>query len=159
MKTQKLFVAHYQTEQQVQDAVRELMRKGYDTGNLYIIGKDCYTEQNLPAYHNIYQRIEKWAMSNLLPAAGLLGLSSALFLFFKPKIGKPCLKTAISPASESILSVMLLPLISLGFKKKIQSNIKPRSKRTNICYLPRNLPCRLRQCGCCWTPMFQKKIQ
>lgn len=135
MKSQKLFIANYQTEQQVEDAIRQLRKKGYNISNIYVIGKDCYIEQNVLGYHNFYDRIEKWGTLGLLFAIAFLGLSFALLFFFKLAVRKPYLRLAIIYASVIILLGVVIPLISLGFSKndKIKYKTQIKARKYILC--------------------------
>lgn len=114
MKSQKRFVAHYQTQQLAEDAIKELKKKGYDIKKMSIIGRDCYTEQNVLGYDTIYDRMEKWGTVGLL-AIGLTGLLFGFFFFFNLGASMPYLKMPIIYAFVATLIVAFISAINLGF--------------------------------------------
>ena len=70
MENQKLLVANYKTQQQAEDAIKKLKKSGYNITKLSIIGTDCYMEQSVLGYFNIYDKMEKWSTTGLF-AIGL----------------------------------------------------------------------------------------
>ncbi|MBE8726045.1 hypothetical protein [Flavobacterium hungaricum] len=129
MKNQKLFIAHYQTQQQTEEAIKTLKKNGYDITKLSIIGMDCYTEQNVLGYHNIYDRMEKWSVTGLF-AIGLSGLIFGTLLFFNLIVRLPYLRVPIIAACLIILILSIIPLIIAAFSKnttiKYHTQIKAR---------------------------------
>lgn len=117
MENQKLFVANYKTLQQAEDAIIKLKKSGYDITKLSVMGTDCYTEQSVLGYFNIYDKMEKWSTLGLL-AIGLCGLLFGLFFLFNFNVSLPYFKIPIIYACAAILLVASLPLIVMGFSKQ-----------------------------------------
>ncbi|WP_291287489.1 hypothetical protein [Flavobacterium sp.] len=129
MQNQQLFVANYKTQQQAEDAIKKLKKSGYDITKLSIIGKDCYTEQNVLGYFNIYDKMEKWSTTGLL-AIGLCGLLFGLLFIFNLTASLPYFRIPIIYACVTILLGATLPLIGMGFSKnktiKYKTEVKAR---------------------------------
>jgi hypothetical protein len=129
MKNQKLFIAHYQTQHHAEDAIKTLKKNGYDITKLSIIGMDCYTEQNVLGYHNIYDRMEKWSVTGLF-AICLSGLIFGTLLFFNLIVRLPYLRIPIIAACVIILILSIIPLMTLAISKntsiKYHTQIKAR---------------------------------
>lgn len=117
MENQKLFVANYKTQQQVEDALKKLKKSGYDITKLSVIGKDCHIEQRVLRYFNIYDQMEKWSTVGLF-AIGLCGLLFGLLFIFDFVASIPYLKIPIIYACVAILLGAALPLIGMGFSKE-----------------------------------------
>lgn len=113
MKDTKLLIAHYKTQQQAEEAIRKLKQNGYDITSLCVIGMDCYTEQNVLGYHNIYDRMEKWSVLGLF-AIALAGLLFGSVFFFKIGMSIPYLRISIIYACGAILLAAIVPLVSLA---------------------------------------------
>lgn len=127
MKSQKIFAAHYQTQQLAEDAIKKLKKKGYDITKFSIIGIDCYTEQNVLGLNNIYERMEKWNTVGLF-AIGLTGLLFGLFFFFNLGTSMPYLKMPIIYACVVILIGAFITLIGLAVSKEATIKYKTRIK-------------------------------
>lgn len=114
MKDKKLLIAHYKTQQQAEEAIKKLKQNGYKISNLCVIGMDCYTEQNVIGYHNIYDKMEKWSVLGLF-AIALAGLVFGSFFFFN--IGKsiPYLRISMIYVCLAILLAAIIPLIRFTF--------------------------------------------
>lgn len=129
MENQKLFVANYQTQQQVEDAIKKLKKSGYDITKLSVIGTECHTEQSVLGYFNIYDKMEKWSPLGFF-ALGLCGLLFGLFFIFNFAASFPYFKIPIIYACIAILLGATLPLIGIGFSKnktiKYKTEVKAR---------------------------------
>jgi hypothetical protein len=129
MENQKLFVANYKTQQEAEDAIKKLKKSGYDIRKLSIMGTDCYTEQSILGYFNIYDKMEKWSTVGLF-AIGLCGLLFGLFFIFNLTASLPYFKIPIIYACVAILLGATLPLIGMGFSKeksiKYKTEVKAR---------------------------------
>jgi len=129
MENQKLFVANYKTQQQAENAIKKLKKSGYDITKLTIIGTDCYTEQSVLGYFNIYDKMEKWSTLGLF-AIGLCGLLFGLLFVFNFTTSLPYFKIPIIYACLAILLGATLPLIGMGFSKdktiKYKAEVKAR---------------------------------
>lgn len=117
MEDKKLLIAHYKTQQQAEEAIKKLKQNGYDIKNLCVIGMDCYTEQNVLGYHNIYDRMEKWSVLGLFTIA-LVGLLFGLIFFFNIGRSIPYLRVSIIYVCVGILIAAVIPLISLAFSRE-----------------------------------------
>lgn len=129
MENQKLLVANFKTLLQAEDAVKKLKKNGYDITRLSIIGKDCYTEQSVLGYFNIYNRMEKWSTLGIF-AVGLCLLLFGLLFIFNFTAGLPSFRIPILYAGVAVLLGATLPLISMGFSKhkniRYKTEIKAR---------------------------------
>lgn len=129
MENQKLFVANYQTQQQVEDAIKKLKKSGYDITKLSVIGTECHTEQSVLGYFNIYDKMEKWS-TLVFFAVGLCGLLFGLLFIFNFAASFPYFKIPIIYACIAILLGATLPLIDMGFSKdktiKYKTEVKAR---------------------------------
>lgn len=125
MENQQLFVANYKTLQQAEDAVKKLKKSGCDITKFSIIGKDCYTEQNVLGYFNIYDKMEKWSTTGLF-AIGLAGLLFGLLFIFNFTASLPYFRIPIIYTCAAILLGATLPLIGMGFSK--EKNIKYKTE-------------------------------
>ncbi|MET0945307.1 MAG: hypothetical protein ABWY22_07855 [Flavobacterium sp.] len=129
MENQQLFVANYKSLQQAEDAIKKLKKSGYDITRLSIIGKDCYTEQNVLGYFNIYDKMEKWSTTGLF-AIGLCGLLFGLLFIFNLTANLPYFRIPIIYACVAVLLGATLPLIGMGFSKdktiKYKTEVKAR---------------------------------
>jgi len=129
MENQKLFVANYQTQQQVEDAIKKLKKSGYDITKLSVIGTECHTEQSVLGYFNIYDKMEKWS-TLVFFAVGLCGLLFGLLFIFNFAASFPYFKIPIIYACIAILLGATLPLIGMGFSKdktiKYKTEVKAR---------------------------------
>lgn len=129
MENQKLFVANYQTQQQVEDAIKKLKKSGYDITKLSVIGTECHTEQSILGYFNIYDKMEKWS-TLVFFAVGLCGLLFGLLFIFNFAASFPYFKIPIIYACIAILLGATLPLIGMGFSKdktiKYKTEVKAR---------------------------------
>lgn len=121
MKDKKLLITHYKTQQEAEQAIKELKQNGYDITNLCIIGMNCYTEQNVLGYHNIYDKMEKWSILGLFVIA-FAGLLFGSFFFYNIGMSIPYLRTSIIYACAAILLVAAIPLINLALSR--ESTIK-----------------------------------
>lgn len=125
MENQKLLIANYTTLQQAEDDIKKLKKNGYDITKLSLIGKDCYTEQSVLGYFNIYDKMEKWSTIGLF-AIGLCGLLFGLLFIFNLVASLPNIKIPIIYACVAILLAASLPLIGMGFSK--EKNIKYKTE-------------------------------
>ena len=129
MENQKLFVANYQTQQQVEDAIKKLKKSGYDITKLSVIGTECHTEQSVLGYFNIYDKMEKWS-TLVFFSVGLCGLLFGLLFIFNFAASFPYFKIPIIYACIAILLGATLPLIGMGFSKdktiKYKTEVKAR---------------------------------
>lgn len=129
MENQKLLVANYKTQQQAEDAIKKLKKSGYNITKLSIIGTDCYTEQSVLGYFNIYDKMEKWSTTGLF-AIGLCGLLFGLIFIFNFTASLPYFRIPIIYACVAILLGAMLPLIGMGFSKaksiKYKTEVKAR---------------------------------
>ncbi|BDU25723.1 hypothetical protein [Flavobacterium sp. GSB-24] len=129
MKNQKLFIAHYQTQQQTEKAIKTLKKNGYDITKLSIIGMECYTEQNVLGYQNIYDKMERWSITRLF-AIGLSGLIFGTLLFFNLIVRLPYLRVPIIAVCIIILALSIIPLFIIAVSKnntlKYHTQIKAR---------------------------------
>ncbi|KRB59920.1 hypothetical protein [Flavobacterium sp. Root186] len=129
MENQQLFVANYKTQQQAEDAIKKLKKSGYDITKLSLIGKDCYIEQNILGYFNIYDKMEKWSTTGLF-AIGLCGLIFGMLFIFNVMASFPYFRIPIIYACIAILLGATLPLIGMGFSKdktiKYSTEVKAR---------------------------------
>lgn len=140
MENQKLFVANYQTQQQVEDAIKKLKKSGYDITKLSVIGTECHTEQSVLGYFNIYDKMEKWS-TLVFFSVGLCGLLFGLLFIFNFAASFPYFKIPIIYACIAILLGATLPLIGMGFSKdktiKYKTEVKARkfalfAQETNV---------------------------
>ena len=129
MENQKLFVANYQTQQQVEDAIKKLKKSGYDITKLSVIGTECHTEQSVLGNFNIYDKMEKWS-TLVFFSVGLCGLLFGLLFIFNFAASFPYFKIPIIYACIAILLGATLPLIGMGFSKdktiKYKTEVKAR---------------------------------
>jgi uncharacterized protein YacL len=129
MENQKLLVANYKTQQQAEDAIKKLKKSGYNITKLSIIGIDCYTEQSVLGYFNIYDKMEKWSTTGLF-AIGLCGLLFGLLFIFNFTASLPYFRIPIIYACVAILLGAMLPLIGMGVSKeksiKYKTEVKAR---------------------------------
>lgn len=129
MENQKLLVANYKTQQQAEDAIKKLKKSGYNITKLSIIGTDCYMEQSVLGYFNIYDKMEKWSTTGLF-AIGLCGLLVGLLFIFNFTASLPYFRIPIIYACVAILLGAMLPLIGMGFSKeksiKYKTEVKAR---------------------------------
>jgi hypothetical protein len=129
MKNQKLFIANYKTQQQVEDAIKKLKKSGYDITKLSIIGTECHTEQSVLGYFNIYDKMEKWNSLGLF-VIGLCGFLFGLFFIFNFAASFPYFRIPIIYASLAILLGVTLPIIVMAFSKgktiKYKTEVKAR---------------------------------
>jgi len=117
MEDKKLLIAHYKTQQQAEEAIKKLRQNGYDIKNLCVIGTDCYTEQNVLGYHNIYDRMEKWSVLGLF-AIALVGLLLGSIFFFNIGMSIPYLRISIIYVCVIVLIAAVIPLISLALSRE-----------------------------------------
>lgn len=134
MKNHKLFVAHFQTQQQAEDAIIKLKRRGYDITKLSLIGTDCYTEQNVLGYYSIYDQMEKWSSIGLF-AVGLTSMIFGSLFFFDLGVGMPNIKMPIIYACIAILIGAVIPLIAIAFSKNknIEYKTEIRAHKFMLC--------------------------
>ncbi|WP_157495068.1 DUF1269 domain-containing protein [Flavobacterium sp. KJJ] len=125
MENQKLFVANYKTMDQAEDAVKKLKKSGYDITNLTIVGTDCYIEQSIIGYFNIYDKMEKWSTVGLF-AIGLCGLIFGFSFIFNFAVNLPYFKIPIIYACIAVLLGAMLPLIGMALSK--EKNIKYKTE-------------------------------
>lgn len=129
MENQKLFIANYKTQQEAENAIKKLKKSGYDITKLSVMGTDCYIEQNVLGYFNIYDKMEKWSILGLF-AIGLCGLLFGLLFIFNFTASIPSFKIPIIYACVAILLAVVLPLISMRFSKdrsiKYKTEVKAR---------------------------------
>lgn len=127
MKSQKLFVAQFLNQQLVENAIRELKKMGYDIKKMSIIGTDCYTDQKVLGYSNVYDRIGKWGTLGLL-AIGLTGFLFGFFFLFNLGASMPYLKMPILYAGAVTLIGTMIALITVGLSKDSTIKYKTRIK-------------------------------
>lgn len=117
MKDKKLLIAHYKTLQQAEEAIKKLKQNGYDITNLCVIGMDCYTEQNVLGYHNIYNQMEKWSILGLL-AVALAGFLFGSFILFNIGMTIPYLRISIIFVCAATLLAAIITIIILALSKE-----------------------------------------
>lgn len=127
MKNKKLLIAHYKTQQETEEAIKKLKQNGYDITNLSVIGMDCYTEQNVLGYHNIYDEMEKWSILGLF-AIAFAGLLYVSLFFFNIGMSIPYLGISIIYVCLVILLAAAIPLISLTFSRNPEIKYKTQIK-------------------------------
>lgn len=116
MENQQLFVANYKSLQHAEGAIKKLKKSGYDITKLSIIGKDCYTEQNVLGYFNIYDKMEKWSTTGLF-VIGLCGLLFGLLFIFNLTASLPYFRIPIIYACVAILLALHCRLSVWDFQK------------------------------------------
>jgi uncharacterized membrane protein len=87
MKSQKsAVVAVYDTHKEVEDAIRELQKSGFDMKKLSIIGKEYQTEEEVVGYYTMGDRMKAWGKTGAF-WGGLWGLLFGSAFFLVPGIG------------------------------------------------------------------------
>ncbi|MCV2484306.1 hypothetical protein OD917_05195 [Flavobacterium sp. SH_e] len=134
MKNHKLFVAHFETQQQAEDAIIKLKKRGYDITKLSLIGTDCYTEQNVMGYYSIYDQMEKWSSIGLF-AVGLTSIIFGTLFFFNLGASLPYVKMPIIYACIAVLISAAIPLIAISFSKEktIEYKTEIRAHKFMLC--------------------------
>lgn len=135
MENQKLFVANYKTQQEAEDAIKKLKKNGYDITKLSVIGTECYIEQNVLGYFNIYDKMEKWSTLGLF-AIGFCGLLFGMLFIFNFTASLPYFKIPIIYACVAVLLGATLPLIGMGFSKDKGIKYKTEVKAKKIMLFP-----------------------
>jgi hypothetical protein len=117
MKDKKLLIAHYKTQQETEQAIKKLRQNGYDITKLCVIGTDCYTEQNVLGYHNLYDKMEKWSILGLF-AIAFAGLLFGSFFYFNIGMSIPYFRISIIYVCGAILLAAAIPLVSLALSRE-----------------------------------------
>lgn len=131
MRNKKLFIAHYHSKQQTDDAVKKLKNNGYDIRKLSVIGNDCYTEEHVLGYHTFYDKIEKWISLGLLLVIAVSGAMFASVYFFNLGISHPYFKIPIELTAAAVILGLLFPLMGLAFSKNTSIKYKIEIKSQN----------------------------
>ncbi|MXO06712.1 hypothetical protein [Flavobacterium sp. HBTb2-11-1] len=133
MKNHKLIIAHFQTQQQAENAIIKLKKYGYDITKLSIIGTECYIQRNVVGYYTIYDRMEKWSSIGLFA----VGLTSIVFgsLFFFNLMNISAIKMPIIYACIAILTAASISLIAIAFSKNrvIEYRTEIRARKFMLC--------------------------
>ncbi len=79
-------VAVFETHEQVDSAIRELEKDGFNMKNLSIVGKDYHTEEHVVGYYNACDRMTYWGTRGAL-WGGFWGLLFGSAFFWVPGIG------------------------------------------------------------------------
>lgn len=134
MKNKKLLVAYFQTQQKAEDAIVKLKKNGYDIKKLSLIGTECYTEQSVLGYFNVYDKMEKWTTIGLFVVA-LSGMILGSLFFFNIGMSIPNYKMPIIYACTAILIVAIIPLLVLGFtrNKTITYKTEIKARKFMLC--------------------------
>lgn len=85
MKTDKI-VSIVKTHQQAEEAVTELVNKGFDINHLSIIGKGYQTEEHATGFYNLSDRIKSWGKAGAL-WGGIWGALLGSGMFWIPTFG------------------------------------------------------------------------
>src|SRR5271166_6331406 len=82
----KAVVAVYDTHEEVEAAVKELQRGGFDMKKLSVVGKDYHTDEQVVGYYNAGDRMKYWGKWGAF-WGGLWGLLFGAAFFWVPGIG------------------------------------------------------------------------
>jgi uncharacterized membrane protein len=80
-------VAIFGTNEEAEDAVKELQRSGFDMTKLSIVGKDYHTEEHVVGYYNAGDRMKYWGKLGAF-WGGLWGLLVGSAFFWVPGVGQ-----------------------------------------------------------------------
>ena len=95
-------IAVYNTHTEVDAAVKELQRGGFDMKKLSVVGKDYHTDEQVVGYYNTGDRMKYWGKTGAL-WGGLWGLLFGAAFFWVPAVG-PLL--VAGPLSASIVAAL-----------------------------------------------------
>jgi hypothetical protein len=79
-------VATFNTHPEAEEGVKRLLKAGFDSKKLSIVGKDYHSEENVIGYYNTGDRIKYWGKQGAF-WGGLWGLLFGSAFFFIPGIG------------------------------------------------------------------------
>ena len=79
-------VAVYESHDQVEKAIRELERDGFDMKHLSIVGKDYHTEEHVVGYYSTGDRMMRWGKIGAF-WGGFWGLLFGSAFFWVPGMG------------------------------------------------------------------------
>ena len=79
-------VAIYETHSQAEEAVKELLRSGFDMKKMSIVGKDYHTDEHVVGYYNAGDRMKYWGKQGAF-WGGIWGMLFGAAFFAIPGIG------------------------------------------------------------------------
>ena len=80
-------VAVFESHGQVEEAIRELQKDGFDMKKLSIVGKDVHTEEHVVGYYNAGDRMLYWGQLGA-SWGGFWGLLVGSAFFWVPGVGQ-----------------------------------------------------------------------
>lgn len=86
MIKENTLIGVFETHYDVENAVKELQKSGFDMTKLSIIGKDYYTEEDVVGFYNIGRRVEVWGKRGAF-WGWIFGAIFGSAFFFVPGIG------------------------------------------------------------------------
>ena len=125
MSINNVIVAVYSSHEDVQNAVSELQKAGFDMKKLSIVGRDYHTEHHVVGYYNTGDRVKYWGKLGAL-WGGLGGLLVGIAFFLLPGFGPVLvagpLAVCLASAAEGAvvvggLSVIGAALFSIGIPR------------------------------------------
>jgi uncharacterized membrane protein len=136
-------VAIYETHSQVEEAVKELQKSGFDIKKMSIVGRDYQTDEHVVGYYNAGDRMKYWGKMGAF-WGGIWGLLFGAAFFVIPGIGPiivagPLVAWIVGALEGAVvvggLSALGAGLYSIGIPRTASWNTRLRSSRTISCWL------------------------
>lgn len=118
-------IAAYESHSAAEDAVKELVKSGFDMKKLSVVGKDYHTDEHVVGYYNAGDRMKYWGKLGAF-WGGLWGLLFGAAFFWVPGIGPvlvggPLVAWIVAGLENAVvaggLSVIGAGLYSIGIPK------------------------------------------
>ncbi len=87
MSNTNAVVAAFKSHDQIEEAIRELQKDGFDMKKLSIVGKDYHTEEHVVGYYTTCDRMTYWGKMGTF-WGGVWGLLFGSAFFWVPGIGQ-----------------------------------------------------------------------